>query len=334
MEQVGDVAAETISVLLMKPLLIVPCLRHRTPHRCGDPDPSRTTGQTSVDSSNQLALNAFGKWTNMVLSPFLGRPSAWDQMTKAATMRRGFICICWFEQQLVQARRLWLAHFASQNDLQILHTELKNDISARLWVTFRSRRNCATSRTWCSLFFETCVTIPLSSSYCDRSLLGNNAFFITEWPGDASVPAKMTHAWRVQFFSWRVFILIFMFLRIAHCTVRKCLMSKKEVYVFSESVLCLERWIRTRNQILSGKTSWRGSRVHHNTELWTQLMVSQWNSSGFFPRIHHIAAVQQSPRVHVKNERKVRIIYRTDHLRVDVQRHLMGISRQWTGMRI
>ena len=42
----------------------------------------------------------------------------------------------------------------------------------------------------------------------------------------------------------------------------------------------LERWTRTHNQILSGKTSWLGSRVHHNTELWTQLMVSRWNSSG------------------------------------------------------
>ena len=31
------------------------------------------------------------------------------------------------------------------------------------------------------------------------------------------------------------------------------------------------------------------SRVHHNTELWTQLMVNQWNSSGIFSRIHHIA---------------------------------------------
>ena len=49
-------------------------------------------------------------------------------------------------------------------------------------------------------------------------------------------------------------------------------------------ILCyaLERWIRTQHQILSGKTSWCGSRVHHNTELWTQLMVSQWNSSGIF----------------------------------------------------
>ena len=65
--------------------------------------------------------------------------------------------------------------------------------------------------------------------------------------------------------------------------------------------------------------------VHHNTELWTQLMVSQWNSNGMFPRIHRVAALQQSPRVPVKYERRARRIHRTDHLHVDVQRHLMGI---------
>ena len=63
-----------------------------------------------------------------------------------------------------------------------------------------------------------------------------------------------------------------------------------------------------------------------------------WWASGirveYFPRIHHIAALQQSPRVPVRNEREARIIQRTDHLHVDVQRHLMVISRQWTGMRI
>ena len=68
----------------------------------------------------------------------------------------------------------------------------------------------------------------------------------------------------------------------------------------------LERWARTHYQILSGRTSWRGSNVHQNTELWTQLMVSQWNSSGTFPNFHHIAAFLQSPRVHVKNERTTR----------------------------
>ena len=31
------------------------------PHHCGDLDPFRTIGQTSVDFSNHLALNVFGK---------------------------------------------------------------------------------------------------------------------------------------------------------------------------------------------------------------------------------------------------------------------------------
>ena len=50
--------------------------------------------------------------------------------------------------------------------------------------------------------------------------------------------------------------------------------------------------------------------------------------------IHHIAALLQSPRVPDKNEQTARRIHRTDHLHVDVQRHLMVIQRQWTGMRI
>ena len=35
---------------------------------------------------------------------------------------------------------------------------------------------------------------------------------------------------------------------------------------------------------MRGKTDWRGSKVHQNTELWTELMVNQWNWSGIFSR--------------------------------------------------
>ena len=37
-------------------------------------------------------------------------------------------------------------------------------------------------------------------SFCDHSLVGIYAFFITEWPDDASVPARMMHASLVLFF--------------------------------------------------------------------------------------------------------------------------------------
>ena len=43
-----------------------------------------------------------------------------------------------------------------------------------------------------------------------------------------------------------------------------------------------------------------------------------------FPRIQHVAAQSQSTRAIVKIERNNRENYRTDHLDVDVQRHLMG----------
>ena len=49
-------------------------------------------------------------------------------------------------------------------------------------------------------------------------------------------------------------------------------------------ILCyvLDRWIKTQHQILLGNSSWIGSKSHHNTELWTQLMENRWNSSGIF----------------------------------------------------
>ena len=61
MVQLGDVAVVTISVLLMKPLPIVLCLRRRAPHHCGDPDPSRIIGRMSVVFLSPPALNDFWK---------------------------------------------------------------------------------------------------------------------------------------------------------------------------------------------------------------------------------------------------------------------------------
>ena len=59
--------------------------------------------------------------------------------------------------------------------------------------------------------------------------------------------------------------------------------SHAQVYVFSDSVLCLAKWTRTHSQTLHGRKDWRGSKVHQNTELWTQSMENRWNSSGIFP---------------------------------------------------
>ena len=57
-------------------------------------------------------------------------------------------------------------------------------------------------------------------------------------------------------------------------------LQRTEVYVFSDSVLCLGKIHENPNQTLHGKKDWRGSKDHRNTETWTELMVSQLNSSG------------------------------------------------------
>ena len=54
----------------------------------------------------------------------------------------------------------------------------------------------------------------------------------------------------------------------------------------------------------------------------------------YLPRIHHIAALPQSPIVTVKIECNTRKIHWTDYLHVDVQRHLMRILRQQERMRV
>ena len=53
-----------------------------------------------------------------------------------------------------------------------------------------------------------------------------------------------------------------------------------KVYVFSDSVLV--RSSRTPHRTTHGKKDWDGSKLHRNTETWTELLVSQWSSSGIF----------------------------------------------------
>ena len=44
----------------------------------------------------------------------------------------------------------------------------------------------------------------------------------------------------------------------------------------------LVRSSRTPNRTMHGNKGWDGSKVHRNTETWTELMESQWNLSGIF----------------------------------------------------
>ena len=102
-------------------------------------------------------------------------------------------------------------------------------------------------------------------------------------------------------------------------------LSHAKVYVFSDSVFCLGKMNENpdSNTVWEDKLTWFKSSSQYRAldTIDGESMEFEWNISQDL----HIAALQQSPRVPVKNERRARRIHRTDHLHVDVQRHLMGI---------
>ena len=59
-------------------------------------------------------------------------------------------------------------------------------------------------------------------------------------------------------------------------------LSHAKVYVFSDSVLCPAKVNQNQHPMLFGKKIGVGSKIHHSTELWTQLTESRWTSSGIF----------------------------------------------------
>ena len=80
-------------------------------------------------------------------------------------------------------------------------------------------------------------------------------------------------------------------------------LSHAKVYVFSDSVLC------KMSENPQSNTVWEQQLVQDFTTM-QSFGHNWWWANGirveYFPRIHHIAALQQSPRVPVKNERKAR----------------------------
>ena len=127
----GDAAAETTSVLLTKPLLTVPYLRHRAPHRCGDLDPFWTTGQTSVDFSNRRVPIDFGRCACVVHSPSHEEHLACNRLIKVAIMKHGFIWISSIGATLGPSKATMIGTLPSKNDLELVHTGTKNGALAK-----------------------------------------------------------------------------------------------------------------------------------------------------------------------------------------------------------
>ena len=88
-------------------------------------------------------------------------------------------------------------------------------------------------------------------------------------------------------------------------------------------ILCcaLGRFSKTINLTMHGKKDWDGWNLLQNTETLTESTVSQWNSSGIFPRIQYVAAQLRSQKFTVEIRQDTREFHRKDHIYVNVQWH-------------
>ena len=102
-------------------------------------------------------------------------------------------------------------------------------------------------------------------------------------------------------------------------------LSHTKVFVFSD---CIMPWKDEREPTIKLCMGRQIDVVQKFIRI-QKLGQNWWWANGirveYLPRIHHIAALPQSPRVTVKIECNTRKIYWTDYLHVDVQRHLMEI---------
>ena len=106
-------------------------------------------------------------------------------------------------------------------------------------------------------------------------------------------------------------------------------LSHAKVSVFSDSVLSLGKM----NQNPQSNTAWEDKLTSFKSSpqyktldtIDGEPMEFEWNIFPGFTALQFCYKVQEFMS---KNERKAKIIYRTDHPHVDVQRHLLGISRQ------
>ena len=80
--------------------------------------------------------------------------------------------------------------------------------------------------------------------------------------------------------------------------MKKSSVYRMQRFMYSQILsYVLERWIITQYQILFGNESWNGSKIHHNTEHWTQSteepLEFEWNMFPGFTTLQLVQEVQQ-----------------------------------------
>ena len=129
MERRGVVAAETISVLLTKPVVIVLCLRHQAPTPLWGPCiHSGPTGQMSADFSNHPGSDRFWKVNKhgafSIPRKTIGLRRT-DQSCPSRNMASSRLCLTGAIPG--PEKTIMNGTFLSKNDLQIAHTGPKTE---------------------------------------------------------------------------------------------------------------------------------------------------------------------------------------------------------------
>ena len=110
-------------------------------------------------------------------------------------------------------------------------------------------------------------------------------------------------------------------------------LQRTKVYVFSDYVLCLGKILENHPiERCMGTKIGMVKPFSKIQKLWRNRRRANGIRVGYFPRIQYVAAQSRSSRVTVEIRWDSRNFHRKNHIYVDVQRHLMGIKRQWTRM--
>ena len=262
------------------------------------------TGRTVLDaySSNYSEWNADKNWSSQEWKS--------DELMEVRTGRPVYdhpVCAQSTRTDLLLMTMIWTLDTDAESDMSLKSRSFLHRVNDRVRkISDQSSKDAMQDSNKHSLIWRMFMSSTLEASV-----------FIQNYREQSHDETDVRHIWKVdRFTEW-----LQLTGKILHGNIYLWLVMKKSSVSRTQrftyfQILCyaLERRTRTHNQILSGKTSWRGTIQSFGHKWWWAHGVRV----EYLPRIHHIAVCPWSPRVLVKNERRARSIYRTDHLHVNV----------------
>ena len=174
---------------------------------------------------------------------------------------------------------------ATESNLSLKSRSLLDRVNGRLRKTLdHSSKDAMQDIDKRSLIWDFLMSSTLEASVFMRKNYSNNLHSVKKYRGKSHFDTDVWHIWKlIVGQSDEIYGVILHGNNYLWSVMKKSSVSRMQRLRHSQIPrYVLERWIRTQHPMLFGNDSWIGSKIHHKTELWTQLMVSQWNSSGIF----------------------------------------------------